>query len=168
MFFRRRIDLAQQPFSRGSACLGRKNCTCLHVILQRTRSVSNCPAAGVPCLIGLNLVGSPMTKELFQICTKLMPKYFGFSVGKNFIFTRGWHENPSLPRTDGFRQPAACERTILQYKYQDKAVVAFGLRTGDGDSHATQSRFQITIGREKSGTKSDGDARRRFMTESRL
>ena len=85
MFFRRRIDLAQQPFSRGSACLGRKNCTCLHVILQRTRSVSNCPAAGVPCLIGLNLVGSPMTKELFQICTELMPKYFGVSVGKTLF-----------------------------------------------------------------------------------
>ena len=46
---------------------------------------------------------------------------------------------------------AACERAILQYKYQDKAAYLaadFGSRTGvgvGGDSHATQSRFQITI-----------------------
>ena len=60
---------------------------------------------------------------------------------------------------------AACERAILQYKYQDKAAYLaadFGSRTGDGvgggDSHATQSRFQITIiGGEKSGTKSDDE-----------
>ena len=68
---------------------------------------------------------------------------------------------------------AACERAILQYKYQDKAAYLaadFGSRTGvdggvgvGGDSHATQSRFQITIiGGEKSGTKSD-DERARVM-----
>ena len=70
---------------------------------------------------------------------------------------------------------AACERAILQYKYQDKAAYLaadFGSRTGvvgvgvGGDSHATQSRFQITIiggGGEKSGTKSDDEGRARVM-----
>ena len=67
----------------------------------------------------------------------------------------------------GQMELAACERAILQYKYQDKAAYLaadFGLRTGvggvGGDSHATQSRFQITIiGGEKSGTKSDDEQR---------
>ena len=75
----------------------------------------------------------------------------------------------------GQMELAACERAILQYKYQDKAAYLaadFGSRTGvvgvggvgvGGDSHATQSRFQITIiGGEKSGTKSD-DERARVM-----
>ena len=72
----------------------------------------------------------------------------------------------------GQMELAACERAILQYKYQDKAAYLaadFGSRTGVdgvgvvGDSHATQSRFQITIiGGEKSGTKSD-DERARVM-----
>ena len=63
------------------------------------------------------------------------------------------HEHFAMPRTDGAR--GVRERAILQYKYQqDKAAYLaadFGSRTGvggvgvGGDSHATQSRFQITI-----------------------
>ena len=76
----------------------------------------------------------------------------------------------------GQMELAACERAILQYKYQDKAAYLaadFGLRTRTGidgvggvggDSHATQSRFQITIiDGEKSGTKSDDEGRARVM-----
>ena len=96
----------------------------------------------------------------------LLPKKVSYSsfvelAPRRKLFTNEHgHEHFAMPRTDGAR--GVRERAILQYKYQDKAAYLaadFGSRTGvgvGGDSHATQSRFQITIiGGEKSGTKSD-------------
>ena len=51
MFFRRRIDFAQQPFSRGSACLRTKTTRCL----GEGGKLSACGGNAMPVLIELDL-----------------------------------------------------------------------------------------------------------------